>query len=374
MPFGREGLESGSALALSGGGFRAMLFHTGAVWRINELGLLRGLKRISSVSGGSIFAGRLAVAWGDLSWSANVATDYRTRVADPVLSFATRHVDVPAIAKGILPFRSAAREAEGAYRDHLVGETSLQGLMDEGSAPRFVFNATHLGAGASWRFSKPYMGCYRIGLVRQPDVLVATAIAASAAFPPVLSPLELPLDPSRVEGVEGADLHGELDYRKKAYLSDGGVYDNLALETVWSRYETVLCSDAGGPMDDKPGRYLLQLKRTLDIARDQAQKLRRVGLIADFRKPGRGGSFWMTRTDIRDYPVASPFPVHADWPAHLAAIRTRLNPFSEEERARLVNWGYLVADVALRSFVVRNAAPPQALPFPGFDFQDRPPR
>jgi hypothetical protein len=36
-------LEPGIALALSGGGFRAMLFHAGALMRLNELGLLSTL-------------------------------------------------------------------------------------------------------------------------------------------------------------------------------------------------------------------------------------------------------------------------------------------------------------------------------------------
>ena len=31
----------GIGLCLSGGGYRAMLFHVGAIWRLNELGLLR---------------------------------------------------------------------------------------------------------------------------------------------------------------------------------------------------------------------------------------------------------------------------------------------------------------------------------------------
>ena len=45
------------ALCLSGGGYRAMLYHVGALWRVNELGMLPKLARISSVSGGSITAG-----------------------------------------------------------------------------------------------------------------------------------------------------------------------------------------------------------------------------------------------------------------------------------------------------------------------------
>jgi hypothetical protein len=48
--------EAGSGIALSGGGFRAMLFHAGALARMNELGLLSKAKCISSVSGGSIIS------------------------------------------------------------------------------------------------------------------------------------------------------------------------------------------------------------------------------------------------------------------------------------------------------------------------------
>ena len=52
-------LEPGVALCLSGGGYRAMVFHIGAIWRLNELRYLAKLDRVSSVSGGSITAGVL---------------------------------------------------------------------------------------------------------------------------------------------------------------------------------------------------------------------------------------------------------------------------------------------------------------------------
>ncbi len=45
MPFGSEGLQPGIGLALSGGGFRATLFHLGSLWRLNELGYLPKLDR-----------------------------------------------------------------------------------------------------------------------------------------------------------------------------------------------------------------------------------------------------------------------------------------------------------------------------------------
>ena len=42
--------EPGIGLCLSGGGYRAMVFHVGAIWRLYETGLLGTVDRISSVS------------------------------------------------------------------------------------------------------------------------------------------------------------------------------------------------------------------------------------------------------------------------------------------------------------------------------------
>ena len=43
-------------LALSGGGFRASIFHLGVIRRLEELGIMREVDVISAVSGGSIIA------------------------------------------------------------------------------------------------------------------------------------------------------------------------------------------------------------------------------------------------------------------------------------------------------------------------------
>ena len=65
--------EAGIGLCLSGGGYRAMLFHIGALWRLYDAGLLGTVKRISSVSGGSITAGLLGLSWGQLSFRPSAA-------------------------------------------------------------------------------------------------------------------------------------------------------------------------------------------------------------------------------------------------------------------------------------------------------------
>ena len=59
-------------LCLSGGGYRAMLFHLGVLWRLNEIEmkLLKRVDRISSVSGGSITAATLGLHWSGLDWKA----------------------------------------------------------------------------------------------------------------------------------------------------------------------------------------------------------------------------------------------------------------------------------------------------------------
>jgi NTE family protein len=55
--------KPGIGLCLSGGGYRAMVFHIGVLWRLYEAGVLKKVDRVSSVSGGSITAGVLALAW-----------------------------------------------------------------------------------------------------------------------------------------------------------------------------------------------------------------------------------------------------------------------------------------------------------------------
>lgn len=64
-----------------------MLFHLGALWRLNELGMLRRVMRISSVSGGSITAGLLGLRWNALVFDGqNKATNFQKLVVRPVVS------------------------------------------------------------------------------------------------------------------------------------------------------------------------------------------------------------------------------------------------------------------------------------------------
>src|SRR5512133_1052694 len=95
IPGEEDHVEDGIALCLSGGGYRAMLFHVGALWRLNELGYLARLDRVSSVSGGSITNGVLAVHWGRLDFdAAGVGRGFREALVDPVRKQAGKTVDL----------------------------------------------------------------------------------------------------------------------------------------------------------------------------------------------------------------------------------------------------------------------------------------
>ncbi len=354
----------GMAVCVSGGGYRAMIFHLGAFWRLNEAGWLPRLKRISSVSGGSITSAVLGLKWARLGFgSGGVAADFVPEVVAPLRRLAGRTIDLKSILLGILWFGTISERVARAYRDELFGRATLQDLPDE---PRFVFNATNVQTGALWRFSKPYMGDWQVGLARNPRVELAVAVGASSAFPPVLSPVVLDLAGESFDPTPGAPLQRP-PFTARAVLSDGGVYDNLGLETVWKGFRTVLVSDAGGKIEPDPEPredWAFHSKRVLDVIDSQVRSLRKRQLIDSFKAGTREGTYWGIRTDIRDYRLADAIPCAFDRTMELARTPTRLAAMADGLQERLVNWGYAVCDAAIRRHVDPALPKPSALPYP----------
>jgi NTE family protein len=358
--------QQGVALCLSGGGYRAMLFHVGALWRLNELAWLSKLQRVSSVSGGSITAGTLGLHWNELQFDAGgVSDDLHAQLVQPIRKLAGKTIDLWAVIGGILtPGRSISLMVAAAYRRHIFDRATLQQLPDE---PRFVLNATSLQTGALWRFSKPYMADYTVGLVSHPPVELSQAVAASSAFPPVLSPLNLKLDPNSF-APEGRGPNYRHPYNATAALSDGGVYDNLGLETAWKRYTAILISDGGGHMQAEPrvqGDWVRQAIRVNSVIDNQVRDLRKREAIAGFQRGEKTGTYWGIRSDITDFgPPPGSLPCPSAQTALLAAINTRLKAMDATLQERLINWGYAICDAAMRRWVTPHAPAPAGFPFP----------
>jgi NTE family protein len=232
--------------------------------------------------------------------------------------------------------------------------------------PRFVINATNVQSGALWRFMQPYMRDYRVGEVKEPTILLAQAVAASSAFPPVLSPFEMRLEENAFTPNSGLDLQRK-PFTTKVILTDGGVYDNLGLETAWKRYKTILVSDGGGhlqPEGEPKSDWARHSFRILSLIDNQVRALRKRQVISSYKAHTRLGAYWGIRTNIADYELADPLDCPHDRTLALAATPTRLKRLDETLQERLINWGYAVCDAALRKHVDPAPAKPLGFPYP----------
>lgn len=362
---GEDRLEDLLALCLSGGGYRAMLFHLGTIWYLNDAGYLPKLDRVSSVSGGSITAGVLALKWNQLQFDdKGVAKNFKDIVVAPVRKFADTTIDAGNIIKGVLtPGTTINDRIVGAYKKVVFGDATLQDIIDK---PRFVINATNVQTGSLFRFSKPYIADYRIGMMKNPKTLLAAAVAASSAFPPVLSPARIDFKHSDWTDLATSEC-AQPPFTTKVVLTDGGVYDNMGIETAWKRCKRVLVSDAGAkyqPEKNPPSdwaRHALRINSTID---SQVRALRKRQVVSAFKDPSDGhtGTYWGMWTKPSEYPTSS---LKLDDAAclELAKTPTRLAKLPANTQEAIINFGYGMAERAVRSFYDKDALAPKKFPY-----------
>ena len=346
---GGDKLEDGIGLCLSGGGFRAMLFHLGSLIRLNEVGLLSRLDRVASVSGGSLAAGILATAWNDLKFDENgVALNIHETVSVPLLRLAKWRLDVPAVLLGLLPFLHAANIAARVYEWTVFGKKTLQDLPQR---PRFVFTSTSLQTGVLWRFARDYAAEWRVGEWPSPELRLSLAVAASASFPPFMSPTRIKPPKGAFRQLEGNDLFNR-DYASTLILTDGGVYDNLGLEPVWKRYKTVLVSDGGlvTAAEPKPRtNWYSQFRRVLDISLQQGINTR-VRILRGLDRTGqRKLIYWGIGVPVAAYDVGNPLDFDLQATQRSAHVATRLTRFPADIQNLIIKAGYAQTDASLRA-------------------------
>ncbi len=355
--------RSGTALCLSGGGYRAMVYHLGALKRLNEAGWLPRIDLVSSVSGGSITASVLASRWNQLQFDGSVATNFDQLISGPIRTMSRQTIDIKAALRGLVRPGAAGRSITQAYQRTLDLPPSLQQLPDR---PNFAFNATNFQSGVLWAFMKADSGDYRVGYTDSRPISVATAVAASSGFPPVLAPLLLDTKPDSYRAGPYTDLPAA--YRNEVILADGGVYDNLGLELARGS-ATVLVSNGSGPAgaNAKPGRWILPtFMRTVKLINRQVRSLRKRLLFDEEKLPGGPTvGYWHIWMDYGKFDDVEPrLPVDQERARQLAAWPTRLKRMDQATFEGLVNWGYASCDVVLRKWVDPATAPPAGYPYP----------
>jgi NTE family protein len=350
--------RSGVALCLSGGGSRAALFHLGVVRRLNEVGLQTAVDTITGVSGGSIFAAHLAASLPTTMPRGTVIPDFDDHVRRPFEAFCRRNLRTAPIARRVLlPWNWGKDQTQVTTLARLFATyLNPERLADLPQRPNYMFCASDNAYGVNWTFSRDAIGDYEAGFGPPGSWSVAAAVAASACFPPVFAPMEARANPrDLVGGRAPAGPQREAAIRGLR-LSDGGLYDNLALEPVWKDHAVVIVSDGGATFDVRPDAGgLTRLKRYATIMGRQTAALRKRWLIASYVSGVMQGTYIGIGTPVARYEVDSPGYSAQLVSETIAEVRTDLDRFSDAEIAVLQNHGYLVAEAAVRKHLSNTA-------------------
>lgn len=358
-----EGLQPESfGVSLSGGGFRATLFHLGVVRLLYETGLLRHVQFISGVSGGGILAAHLGLNWKRYT---GTPQEFEAAVGE-IIRFTQRDVRNRILRRWIIGWLtllprlfwhwSRVELLRHEYRS-LYGDKQLSEFPNvyEGEGPRTILQCASMTTGLPCSLGRSGLMLYKeqaegrgIELALDKELTFATTlsvahgVAASSAFPPMFPPLKVD---SQLLGCK------KESFPSAHYLTDGGVFDNLGMDRplLWYRQQhphpadqirTFLISDAEGPFNQvvgRPWRFKFVLPRNV---RATEVLMKRASTLN-----------WKYLAGLGLNVIRIPEPrVDENSPTGLElaqAMRTDLDRFSDLEIEELVHSGYRACRSAL---------------------------
>lgn len=332
-------MSSGSgpsiALALSGGGIRAMVFHLGVMRLLAERCLLEQVHRISTVSGGSLLVG-LILQENQAQWPSSehfltaVYSSLREKLCQRSFQWgALRQLLNPANFPFILSRANLLALA-------IEKEWNIRFKLSElPRTPEWSINATTAENGKRFRFKRSDIGDYQLGYALPGNFPLAHAMAVSAAFPGGFGPLQLNaklFDWQKKEWNAPSGSERSIDIGYNAlHLYDGGVYDNLGLEPFFdagrgkSKHpeNVIIVSDAGRPLPSGFSYFALnpfRLKRVADIMSDQSHALR-VRTFSNYLQESHGrGAFIYIGTPVEAQLPCKSATFAANFPTTLRRI------------------------------------------------------
>jgi len=359
-------------LALSGGGFRASLFHLGSLAALAEANILKDISVISTVSGGSIIGVLYYLKIKNLLESKKDEDiknrDYLNLVGELIDEFlrviTTRNIRNEVLGFDIL-FTPLTRTQKIAklYDKYFYSKYNAKYLKDliitpkgylkfkphfenfkrENKVPILVINATNLNNGHNFQFHATKMGevvsefdkNFRVSFLRSgceiyDKFLISEAVAASSAVPGVFPALKVKL--------QNVELN----------LVDGGIYENIGLNALFSEnVDKIIVSDGGYEMSNleelgisysiKVLRINSYLKRTIDVLMDVNKDLiyekitqkKILNILANERKE--------FEVDCKD----KKFNEKDNFYSLFSKIRTDLDRFSGLEAKAIIYFGYI---------------------------------
>jgi predicted acylesterase/phospholipase RssA len=280
-------------LSLSGGGFRASLFHIGVLARLAELDMLKHVEAISCVSGGSIVGAhyylelrKLLKTTLDKDIKQQDYVKLVERVQRSFLKGVQTNIRMRLLAEWttnlkmiFLPGYTRTQRLGELYEENLYAEIQdgeqnqpryiselyilpldnekdgqfnprSQNWGRENKVPTLILNATTLNTGHNWQFTASWMGepptmvnpdfdtnyrLRRLHYHEAPDkyskVRLGTAVGASSCVPGLFEPIELKGLYEHPESAATATGNDstEMDGEISVRLVDGGVHDNQGI-------------------------------------------------------------------------------------------------------------------------------------------------
>ncbi|SFJ58694.1 patatin-like phospholipase family protein [Planctomicrobium piriforme] len=284
-------------LALSGGGFRATLFHLGMIRFLREANILPNVTQITSVSGGSILAAHLVQNWqrytGSLKDFDAAAAEILRFVQLDIRNRVVRRYPLAMPLRGLrrLALRRPCRQLtrtgllEYHYEKFLFGDTCLFQLPDR---PRLYMLATNLSEGCLCAFTRDGLLMQR----RRPGqrmrferihtglATIPMAVTASSAFPGFFPPLEL----------QASDVGANPGQFGRLAFTDGGVYDNLGVRMFRCLERSWMASEVRLELDDLSDPQQLQRALAEAAAGPVENPLRRLSHLLSQPRNGMAGN------------------------------------------------------------------------------------
>ena len=404
-----EGVESAYlgkiGLALSGGGFRASLFHIGVLARLAELDVLRRVEVLSCVSGGSILGAyyylkveQLIKRCGNQTPGRDEYLKLMQEVEADFLKAIAKNVRMRLLTNPLRVFQMAV--SRGYSRTERAGqlyqELIYSPLGDKDwrlpelqikpgdelepdtfnprhenwhrttKVPILIVNATAMNTGHNWQFAATWMGeppsaidddvdsadrLRRMYYTEAPDGYkdpsLGRAVAASAAVPGLFPPIKL------------RKLYPGITVE----LSDGGVHDNQGIASLIDQdCSVILVSDASGQGEsivEPKDRAPLILSRTMSVTMARIRQAQWLDLVTRRAASSLRGLMFvhlkkdLPRANIKWCPDSEE-PVHdtgltdygvsRDVQRKLASIRTDLDSFHQYEAYGLMASGYRMVE------------------------------
>lgn len=366
-------------LTLSGGGFRATVFHLGVLARLAEDDHLKDVTFLSTVSGGSLCAA-LVYAQSGMQWP--TSSHYIDKIIPQARKLLTTYDLAQNLIWRVLRNPLHIFETRGDDLAALIASRwGVRGkLCDLPPTPRWLINATCYETGRNWRFERFLMGDNIFGYSYDTDVPLREAVASSCGFPGLIGALNFKTDKFKWFNYSDMTLPATADVTtlsqskttatkpifSPVHLWDGGVFDNMGLEGVmdaltgWNHgVDFLIASDANSPVKTETYRIGTNalMRIIIGVMMEQVLTLRKHQVAERAKNHGDQGAFVSINNSAKrifanagqqqdiDKLCAQCL---SDEDAILAAdTATDLRKFSPEQFDRVFRHGFEVTDCTL---------------------------